>query len=106
MDPVLLAPLTRHEPQRFANQVPFLQHLAEHGIDIFDTETLRPFAEAGIWGAIRHHGLVGNAVIVSDDAGQFRVGTHALCWIHAERLLHKLMPATRRQVNTSKPCAS
>nr|WP_245277377.1 transposase [Rhizobium leguminosarum] len=54
-------------------------------------------AEAGIWGAIRHHGLVGNAVIVSDDAGQFRVGTHALCWVHAERLLHKLMPATPGQ---------
>ena len=63
-----------------------------------DTETLRPFAEAGIWGAIRHHGLVGDAVIVSDDAGQFRVGTHALCWVHAERLLQKLMPATPGQV--------
>ncbi|WP_261321846.1 hypothetical protein [Rhizobium leguminosarum] len=35
---------------------------------------------------------------MSDDAGQFRVGTHALCWIHAERLLHKLMPATPGQV--------
>ncbi|MBP2448912.1 IS66 family transposase [Rhizobium leguminosarum] len=58
----------------------------------------RRFAKAGIWGAIRHHGLVGNAVIVSDDAGQFRVGTHALCWVHAERLLHKLMPATPQQV--------
>ena len=27
---------------------------------------------------------------VSDDAGQFNVGRHALCWIHAERLVHKL----------------
>src|SRR5690606_25462497 len=24
--------------------------------------------------------------------------THALCWVHAERLLHKLMPATPQQV--------
>ncbi len=98
VDPVLLEPLKRQEPQRFANQVPFLGHLAEHGIDIFDRDIIRPFAEAGIWGAIRHHGLVGNAVIVSDDAGQFRVGTHALCWVHAERLLQKLMPATTRQM--------
>lgn len=98
VDPVLLAPLKGQEPQRFANQVPFLEHLAEHGIDIFDKDIIRPFAEAGIWGAIRHHGLVGKAVIVSDDAGQFRVGTHALCWVHAERLLHKLMPATPSQV--------
>ena len=29
-------------------------------------------------------------MIVSDDAGQFNVGQHGLCWIHAERLVHKL----------------
>ncbi|AYD05124.1 transposase [Neorhizobium sp. NCHU2750] len=98
VDPALLAHLSNREPRRFANQVPFLAYLAEMGIDIFDRDMIRPFAEAGIWGSIRHHGLVGNAVIVSDDAGQFRVGTHALCWVHAERLLHKLMPATPRQV--------
>lgn len=98
VDPVLLVRLSNREPRRFANQVPFLAYLAEHGVDIFDSDALRPFAEAGIWGSIRHHGLVGNAVIVSDDAGQFRVGTHALCWVHAERLLHKLMPATPGQV--------
>jgi hypothetical protein len=28
-------------------------------------------------------------VIVSDDAGQFKVGQHGLCWV-AERLVHKL----------------
>jgi hypothetical protein len=29
-------------------------------------------------------------VIVSDDAGQFKVGQHGLCWVHSERLVHKL----------------
>jgi hypothetical protein len=29
-------------------------------------------------------------VILSDDAGQFDVGNHALCWVHAERLVHRL----------------
>ena len=29
-------------------------------------------------------------MIVSDDAGQFAIGLHALCWVHAERLVHKL----------------
>ena len=29
-------------------------------------------------------------MIVSDDAGQFNVGHHGLCWVHAERLAHKL----------------
>ncbi|UXN66919.1 transposase (plasmid) [Phyllobacterium sp. A18/5-2] len=37
------------------------------------------------------------AVVVSDGAGQFRIANHALCWIHAERLIHKLMPATPKQ---------
>ena len=36
------------------------------------------------------HGLLSNTVIVSDDAGQFNVGEHGLCWVHAERLVHKL----------------
>jgi len=31
-----------------------------------------------------------DTVIVSDDAGQFNVGQHGLCWVHAERLIHKL----------------
>jgi hypothetical protein len=29
-------------------------------------------------------------VVLSDDAGQFDIGRHAPCWVHAERLVHKL----------------
>ena len=54
-------------------------------------------AEGALWGAIHHHGLLSGTVIVSDDADQFRVGSHALCWVHAERLVHKLVPATAEQ---------
>jgi hypothetical protein len=46
--------------------------------------------ERALWGAIKAHGLLPGTVIVSDDAGQFLVGEHALCWVHAERLVHKL----------------
>jgi hypothetical protein len=46
--------------------------------------------EGALCGAIRAHGLLSGTVIVSDDAGQFAVGEHALCWVHAERLVHKL----------------
>ena len=41
--------------------------------------------------------LLAGTVIVSDDAGQFRLGPHALCWVHAERLVHELVPATDAQ---------
>ena len=98
VDPTLLARLWTRDTKRLVNQVPFLEHLAAHGVDIFDKELIRPLAEAGIWGVIRYHGLVGNVVIVSDDAGQLQVGNHALCWIHVEGLLQKLMPATPQQV--------
>lgn len=37
-------------------------------------------------------------VIVSDDAGQFNILSHALCWVHAERTLAKLIvPSTKKQ---------
>ena len=55
--------------------------------------------EGALWGAIRHRGFLSNTVIVSDDAGQFRVGLNALCWVHAERLVHKLVPANDKQRN-------
>ena len=32
--------------------------------------------------------------VISDDAGQFDVLRHGLCWIHAERTLHKLVGFT------------
>ena len=35
-------------------------------------------------------------MIVCDDAGQFALGEHALCWVHAERLVHKLDPSPTR----------
>ena len=56
-------------------------------------------SEGALWGAIRHQGLLADTVIVSDDAGQFYVGVHALCWVHAERLVHKLVPANDKQRN-------
>ena len=36
-------------------------------------------------------------MILSDDAGQFALDRHALCWVHAERLVHKLDTFTDRQ---------
>jgi hypothetical protein len=38
-------------------------------------------------------------------AGQFRVGDHAACWVHAERLVHKLIPVNdlqRRAVEVTR----
>src|SRR4051794_41928394 len=60
-------------------------------------DPVRVATEGALWGAIAAHGFLNEAVIVSDDAGQFNVGEHALCWIHAERLVRKLETFTDPQ---------
>lgn len=55
--------------------------------------------EGALLGSALTHGLCEDLVIVSDDAGQFNILLHALCWVHAERLVHKMLPLneTHRQ---------
>ena len=72
-------------------------HLVRLCSDVFDRTLVREVSEAALWGAVRHHGLMENTVVVSDDAGQFRIANHALSWAHAERLLQKLMPKVPQQ---------
>jgi hypothetical protein len=48
-------------------------------------------------GAIVARGLLSDTVIISDDAGQFDVFQHALCWIHAERHLRRIVCVTDEQ---------
>jgi Transposase IS66 family len=43
-----------------------------------------------VCGNVKAHCFLPDTVILSDDAGQFDVGRHALCWVPAERLVHKL----------------
>jgi hypothetical protein len=60
-------------------------------------DPVRVAREGALWGAICAQNRLAGAVILSDDAGQFRVSDHALCWVHAERLVYKLVPANDRQ---------
>ena len=47
--------------------------------------------EGALLGELEDRGLA-QLAIISDDAGQFDVLTHGLCWIHSERLIHTLLP--------------
>ena len=95
----VMAQLDAHPAKRFADTSAWSAHLARLGIDqlAVTPDPVQVATEGVLWGAVRHHGLLPGTVIVSDDAGQFRVGAHALCWVHAERLVHKLVPATPEQ---------
>jgi len=88
----VIARLIEHPDRCFAGQKAWNTHLEKLGIS---TLTVHPdpvmvATEGALWGSIKAHGFLPGTVIVSDDAGQFAVGQHALCWVHAERLVHKL----------------
>jgi hypothetical protein len=91
--------LAAHPAKVFADAAAWTAHLAGLGIDqlAVTPEPVRIATEGALWGTIQAHGLLRGTVIVSDDAGQFRLGEHALCWVHAERLVHKLVPANDQQ---------
>src|SRR3954471_20331275 len=73
--------LRAHPVQSFPNEAAWQAHLSALGIDTLGVTppAVTIATEGALWGAIRHHGLLSHTVIVSDDAGQFRLGTHALC---------------------------
>ena len=84
--------------KHFADEADWQAHLDRLGLDRAVTpDPIRLATEGALWGSVQAHGLLPHTVIVSDDAGQFNVGVHALCWIHAERLIHKLTPFTPDQ---------
>jgi hypothetical protein len=91
--------MAAHPVRVFADEDAWRAHLAVLGIDQLTVapDPVRIATEGALWGAIQAHGLLPGTVIVSDDAGQFRLGEHALCWLHAERLVHKLVPANDQQ---------
>ena len=82
--------LQAHQGRVFASKDAWNKCL--DSLSITNTRHRRITTEAALMGSIIHHGLCDDLVILSDDAGQFNILIHALCWVHAERLIHKLVP--------------
>jgi hypothetical protein len=93
--------LSQAEVLEFACEADWRAHLHALGLTELRVtpDPVRVASEGALWGALCAEDRLAGAVILSDDAGQFRVGDHALCWVHAERLVHKLIPANDRQRN-------
>ena len=103
----LVARLARRRARRFADEAAWLAHLRGLGFDRLKVtpDPVKVATEGALWGAVCEQGLLDGTVIVSDGARQFGVGDHALCWVHAERLVYKLQPATpaeRRAVDIQR----
>jgi hypothetical protein len=81
------------EPRtRFSDHATWMAHLDRLGFNALkvNPEPVRVASEGALWGSVQAHEFLCDAVVLSDDAGQFNIGRHALCWVHAERLVHKL----------------
>ncbi len=94
----LIAGLAEQPETVFADQAAWSAHLDRLGFTALATtpDPVLIATEGAIWGSVHAHDFLRDAVVLSDDAGQFAVGQHALCWVHAERLVHKLDTFTDR----------
>jgi hypothetical protein len=78
------------DEQCFANRAAFEAYLTRVGICGPRHRAIA--TEGALVGSLLARGFPVAMGIVSDDAGQFNVFRHALCWIHAERNINKLVP--------------
>ncbi len=76
----------------FANESQWNDFLAQNGI--VKDRHVQIATEGVLIGSIIEQGISKHLVILSDDAGQFNVLLHALCWIHANRAIDKIIPFT------------
>lgn len=92
MPALLTARLEADGERSFADPEAWSAHLRRLGLSELKTnpDPTQVATEGALLGAVLAHGFLAMAVILSDDAGQFNVLHHALCWVHAERLIHRL----------------
>jgi Transposase IS66 family len=76
----------------FANDSQWDTFLSLNGI--VKPRHVRIATEGVLIGSIIEHGISKDLAIISDDAGQFNVLLHALCWIHANRTIDNIIPFT------------
>lgn len=59
----------------------------------------RILTEGAMIGSLFHHGIPKDIVLVSDDAKQFNLFIHALCWAHAIRNIKKIIASDDEPCN-------
>lgn len=85
-----LAAIRQSKDQLFANEAAWKEHLGK--LEITNQRHIRIATEGALLGTLEAAGFPPDLVIISDDAGQFNVLIHALCWIHANRVFQRIVP--------------
>ena len=88
-------PLSWSLDRAFKDKEEWLSYLKELGIE--KNSHVKTATEGALLGAVIASGVSPDLGIISDGAGQFRLLVHGLCWVHAERLINKLIPFTESQ---------
>ena len=80
----------------FSDDVTWNQWFDEQALS---TTQRRIVTEATLWASLLHDDVLGDLVIISDDAPQFKIMgfLNGLCWVHAERRVNRMIPLNRRQ---------
>ena len=91
-----LSTLQSHSQQSFHNEEQWEEFLNEQNIS--NNRHRRIATEATLVGALLANGFPPELVIMSDDAGQFDVLLHTLCWIHTDRVFQRLLPLNETHV--------
>lgn len=76
--------------RRWADQAAWQAYLGEQ--QVADPRHVRIATEGALLGSLIAHGVSPELTVLSDGAGQFDVFVHALCWLHVERPLARLVP--------------
>ena len=76
----------------FQDSLSWITHLEKSNITT--ARHIKIATEGALIGSVLSHGFNVDLAIVSDDAGQFNIFKHALCWIHAERKINEINPVS------------
>ena len=79
----------------FKDKEEWLTYLKQLGIE--KDAHVKTATEGALLGAVLASGISSDLGIVSDGAGQNELLQHGLCWVHAERLVNKIIPFTEAQ---------
>jgi hypothetical protein len=75
---------------QWADKTAWQAFLAERGVTA--ERHIRIATEGALLGSLVAQGVSPELTILSDGAGQFDIFVHALCWLHVERPLERLVP--------------
>ena len=89
-----LEAMMQGKARRFDDEAAWKDHLER--LKITNKRHMRIATEGALLGTLNACGYPPDLVIISDDAGQFNVLAHALCWVHAERVFQRIVPLNDR----------